>query len=250
MITYNYPNTAVILAAGQGTRLFPYTKDRPKCMLMFGDVPLIELQVRSFRMCGISNIIVVTGYRSDLIESYLRSGVTYVHNKNFAMTSSMYSLWLALNRVEDGCFVLNSDVLFHPEILRNLVMSSYPNVLSIDFEAYLNEEEMKVKVNGRRVIALSKSLHNGDGENVGLLKFDSNGVSRLFHIIDDSVKEGFIKEMVPYAVNKLAKDIHIEAVSVDGLPWIEIDFPEDYKKAVQEVFPRIQTYWESHKTLP
>lgn len=242
MMVAGFPDTAIILAAGQGTRLLPYTKDQPKCMLMFGGVPLISIQIQCFRMFGIERIIVVTGYKSGVVEGWLKDSVEYVHNPDFSTTSSMYSLWLGLSKVEDGCFILNSDVLFHPEILHRLATASNPEALAMDFDAHLNEEEMKVKVEGRRVVALSKSLRDGHGENVGLLKFSSYGKERLKRTVEDLLEQGFKKEMVPFAVSRLAGEMYIEAVPVSGLPWIEIDFPEDYKRALNEVFPRIREH--------
>ncbi|SFM64622.1 NTP transferase domain-containing protein [Thermodesulforhabdus norvegica] len=236
----DFPDTAVILAAGQGTRLLPYTKDHPKCMLPFDGVPLISLQIRCFLMCGIERIVVVTGYGSEVVEDWLGDSVEYVHNADFQTTSSMYSLWLGLSKVDKGCFILNSDVLFHPEILRRLATDPHSEALAMDFDAHLNEEEMKVKVEGSRVVALSKSLRDGHGENVGLLKFSAYGKQRLQETIGLLLEQGFRKEMVPFAVDRLAAEMYIEAVPVAGLPWIEIDFPEDYERALNEIFPRIR----------
>ena len=234
------PRTAIILAAGQGTRLMPYTKDKPKCMLTFDGYPLIFFQTAIFRYHGVDNIVVVTGYKAERIREYLGKSVTYIHNEKYEETSSMYSLWLARDIIQEGgCFVLNSDVLFHPEILRNLIKSEHPNALAMDFDATLDEEEMKVIVNGRRVVALSKSFSSADGENVGLLKFDPQGCKELFEVIEKEISQGNTTQMVPYAVNILAKKLFIEAVPVNDFPWIEIDFPSDYEKAVQDIFPAI-----------
>ncbi len=235
-----YPKTAIILAAGQGTRLLHYTADRPKCMLTFDDNYLIGIQIRFFRAFDINNIVVVTGYKRELIEDYLRDTVKYVFNDRYGETSSMYSLWLARDLAKNGCFIVNSDVLFHPGILEKLIQSSSPNALAMDFNAVLNEEEMKVIVNNGRVMALSKSFEKADGENVGLLKFDSQGMSMMFDAMNELFRNSGDKLMVPSAVDFVAKHLYIEAISVDGLPWIEIDFPEDYEKACKFVYPKIK----------
>ncbi|MGC8718482.1 MAG: NTP transferase domain-containing protein [Thermodesulforhabdaceae bacterium] len=231
---------AIILAAGQGKRLLPYTKDRPKCLLDFGGKSLIEIQLAAFSSCGIRNVTVVVGYRGDLVMSRLGNAVSYVTNDRYEDTSSMYSLWLARESFSGGCIVLNSDVLFHPGILRRLLDSESPNALAMDFHARLNEEEMKVRVEGRRVKGLSKSFVEADGENVGMLKFDKTGWSLLMETIEAFLREGHEKEMVPFAVDAISSKCFIEAVPVNHLPWIEIDFPEDYERAVNEIYPSVK----------
>ncbi|MCX7822407.1 MAG: phosphocholine cytidylyltransferase family protein [Syntrophobacterales bacterium] len=230
---------AIILAAGQGKRLLPYTKDRPKCLLQFGEKSLIEIQIEALRVCGIKDVTVVIGYRGDLVKGRLGDRAKYVENIRYEDTSSMYSLWLAGRNFSGSCVILNSDVLFHPSILKKLLDSKSPNALAMDFHSHLNEEEMKVLVEGKRVKGLSKAFRQADGENVGMLKFDENGWSLLFETIEDLLNQGYIGEMVPFAVNAIVSRCFIEAVSVDHLPWIEIDFPEDYERAQKEIYPAV-----------
>ncbi len=240
MSILEYPETAIILAAGQGTRLLHHTARKPKCMLTFEDNYLIGIQVRFFRAFSINNIVVVTGYKRELIEDFLGNTVKYIFNERYSETSSMYSLWLARDMAKEGCFIVNSDVLFHPEILKKLIYSRSPNALAMDFDAVLNEEEMKVVVDNGRVMALSKSFRDADGENVGLLKFDSEGMDMMLDAMNELFRSGGDRLMVPSAVDLVAKRLYIEAVSVDGLPWIEIDFPEDYERACRFVYPEIK----------
>ncbi|MEJ5301619.1 MAG: phosphocholine cytidylyltransferase family protein [Thermodesulforhabdaceae bacterium] len=233
-------NKAVILAAGQGKRLLPYTKDRPKCLLDFGGRTLIEIQLAAFESCGIKDVTVVVGYKSERVREILGNRVVYVENEEYENTSSMYSLWLARETGYQGCIVLNSDVLFHPDILRKLLACESPNALAMDFHANLNEEEMKVRVEGKRVSGLSKAFKDADGENVGMLKFDAAGWDILMNTIEKLLAQGHLKEMVPFAVDTIASGCFIEAVPVERLPWIEIDFPEDYEKAIREIYPVIE----------
>ncbi len=237
------PKKAFILAAGQGKRLLPYTKDKPKCLITFNDLSLIELQIASLKLFGINDIVVVVGYEKEKVKEKLRSSVRYIINNLYEETSSMYSLWLAKEEANDGFLLLNSDVLFHPVIMEKLLLCPSSNALAMDFNAILGEEEMKVVVNGKRVVSLSKALKEADGENVGMLKFDKEGSRILFEKIEELLELGYFKEMVPFAVNAIAPFCFIEAVSVDNLPWIEIDFPEDYEKAKREIFPEIEKFF-------
>ena len=89
---------AIILAAGQGTRLLPYTKDLPKCMVEICGKPLIEFQLEVLRSCGISDVNLVVGYESHKLESY---GIPTYKNDNFDCTNMLYSLFCAEAAFQD-----------------------------------------------------------------------------------------------------------------------------------------------------
>ncbi len=228
---------AIILAAGRGTRLWPHTKDRPKCLLPIGGKTLIEHQVGTLETQGITDITVVTGYFGEKIRQVLGARVSYVDNARFVDTSSMYSLWLARSAATEGCIILNADVLFHAEILRSLLASPHADALAVDYDSVLVDEETKVQIDGERVLALSKTLQLGDAENVGMVKMSAAGSSVLFAKIAELLRHNHAQEMVPFAVNAIASSHFLAAVSVESLPWIEIDFPEDYQRACEEVYP-------------
>lgn len=230
---------AIILAAGVGQRLLPYTKDIPKCLLDVGNKTILEYQVETLFSQGIERVSVVTGYCSEKIRVVLGTSVDYIHNPDFETTSSMYSLWLARAVAEEGFVVLNADVLFHSNILKSLLESPHPDALAVDPDAILDEESMKVLLRGERVLGLSKDFRQADAENVGMIKFSPRGSKILFVKIEELLRQGLRKVMVPYAVNAIASAYPLAAVSVHELPWIEIDFPDDYERARKTVYPAI-----------
>ena len=231
---------AIILSAGQGSRLLPLTQDRPKCLLDIGGRSIIEHQVDLLVAEGIRQITVVIGYMGLKVREVLGSRVVYCENDLFASTSSMYSLWLARDAAADGFLVVNSDVLFHGDILKSLLNSPHGDALAVDFESVMAEEEMKVQVRDGRVVALSKQLSNGDGENLGMVKLTAEGSRVLFTKIDELLRQNHRQVMVPFALNAIAPSYDLAAVPVQGLPWIEIDFPEDYERAREVVYPAIR----------
>ena len=101
---------AIILAAGQGHRLWPYTQDRPKCLLDIGGKTILEHQVHALLAQGIDRITVVTGYLGHMIRDVLGEQAQYITNQHYTETSSMYSLWLARGAALEGCLILNADV--------------------------------------------------------------------------------------------------------------------------------------------
>ena len=106
---------AIILAAGQGKRLHPLTLTKPKCMIeLFGN-SLLEKQLSVFRKCGINDITVVTGYKSETIDF---ANVTYIENKNFMNTNMIESLFSAVDNFSDSTIVSYGDIIFEERILK------------------------------------------------------------------------------------------------------------------------------------
>ena len=236
---------AIILAAGKGTRL-DGAAVKPKCLVEVGGLTLLQRQIDSLRNANINEIVVVVGFGADIIRGECSNEISFVENVHFAETSSLYSLWLAREHLTDGFVVLNSDVLFHPRLLTNLLESSRADALLIsdtDIETSpLGDEEMKVKVREERVVDISKAMDplEADGENVGIVKFSASGAKALAGYMDELIASGAVKDWAPRAFREFALNHPLYALSTGGLPWIEIDFPGDYQRAVDEIYPRIE----------
>jgi choline kinase len=163
----------------------------------------------------------------------------------------VYSLWLAREHLLDGFVVLNCDVLFHPQLLERLLSSPLEDALLVDLvdknNNQLGDEEMKVKISDGLVIDIRKDLEpaEADGENVGIVKFSASGARRLVEEMDALISRGQLKDWAPRAFGEFAKRYPLHAISTEDYPWIEIDFPEDYRKAKEEVFPQINAMAES-----
>ena len=139
--------------------------------------------------------------------------------------------------------VLNCDVLFHPVLLLDLLSSRHPDALLMAYhppnQAPLGDEEMKVKVRRGRVVDMSKTMDpaEADGENVGIVKFSASGASSLVEIMDGLVEAGDVKAWAPRAFLEFSRTTPLFALGTRGFPWIEIDFPEDYRRAIREISP-------------
>ena len=237
----------IILAAGAGTRLNGAAV-KPKCLVEVGGMSLLRRQIRALRKANIDDIVVVLGFAGQTIKHECDENVLFVENPRFAQTSSLYSLWLARHHLSDGFVVLNSDVLFHPQILKELLTSSYADALLISYQrdqnTPLGDEEMKVKVKEDLVIDISKEMNplEADGENVGIVKFSPSGAKLLVQYMDDLIARGLSNAWAPRAFLEFALHHKLHAVSTRGYPWIEIDFPEDYQKAIHEIYPNIEVH--------
>jgi choline kinase len=233
----------VILAAGKGARLNGTTGNKPKCLLRVGGRTLIERQIDVLRSFGIDDIVLVIGCRADLVRRACGHGVTYIENTRFAQTNSLYSLWLARPLLAGGFVVMNCDVLFHPQMLSDLLTARHENALLISYDdGPLGDEEMKIRTRCGRVVEISKQLEatSADGENVGVAKFGAAGARVLIEILDRRVAAGGLRDWAPRAFGDFALTHPLYAVGTRGLPWTEIDFSEDYERAVNEVLPAIE----------
>ena len=181
----------VILAAGKGSRLNGTLGDKPKCLLRIGDKTLVERQIESFRAVGIDDIVIVVGCQAERVQRTCGHRITYVENTRFAQTNSLYSLWLARPLLLDGFVVMNCDVLFHPQLLEDLVTSRHQDALLISYcDGPLGDEEMKIKVRRGCVVEIAKTLapEEADGENLGVVKFGAEGARLLTTLMDENTK--------------------------------------------------------------
>src|SRR5688572_13584929 len=173
---------AIILAAGKGTRL-DGAAVKPKCLVEVGGSTLLHRQIETLRSLNVRKIVIVVGFGADSIREECDAEISFVENNVFAETSSLYSLWLAREHLNDGFVVLNSDVLFHPQMLADLLESDHGDALLIsDADPNpLGDEEMKIKVRDQLVVDMSKQIDplEADGENVGIVKFSASGAQFL-----------------------------------------------------------------------
>jgi choline kinase len=236
----------VILAAGRGSRLNGAASDSPKCLVEAGGVTLVERQIRALRRAGIDDISVVVGCQAERVRRACGHRASYVENAQYAQTNSMYSLWMARPLLYEGFVVLNCDVLFHPDLLDDLLTARHDNALLLAYreadQPMFGDEEMKVKVRCGRVTDMSKAMDpaEADGENLGIVKFGPEGAAALVEIMDRLVDAGGVRDWAPRAFAEFAKTYPLHAIGTRGLPWIEIDFPEDYERAVRDVLPLIE----------
>jgi choline kinase len=237
---------AIILAAGKGSRLNGVAGDVPKCLVRVGHLTLIERQIESLRDAGVEDIAVVVGFKEGMVREVCGPEVEYIENPIHFRTNSLYSLWLARQRLTDGFVILNSDVLFHQQMLEDLLTAHYEDALLIAYQdgtsSPLGDEEMKVKVRGGRVEDISKAIspREADGENVGIAKFGAAGAKLLVRKMDALVAKGEFRAWAPRAFRDFAAERALHAIGTRGFPWIEIDFPEDYRRAINEVLPKIE----------
>ena len=240
----------VILAAGRGARLNGSSGDMPKCLVTLGGETMLGRNIRLLRDAGVDEVVVVIGCAAETVRRAC-SGVTFVENARYAQTNSLYSLWLARPFLGDGFLVMNCDVLAHPQLLVDLLTAKYADALLVgyrDNDTSYSDEEMKVRVRCGRVVDIAKEMtpDDADGENVGIVKFSASGARTLIALMDELMADGQHKAWAPRAFQAFASRRPLHAIGTRGYPWIEIDFPEDYRRAVELVLPDIERDQQSN----
>lgn len=239
-----HPPCAIILAAGRGRRLGVLTRAQPKCLLQVGARTLLEHQLAALAQVGVERVAVVIGFAGERVRQVGGARLHYIVNERSTLTNSFYSLWLAREVARDGFLLLNADVLFHPDLLLRLLHSPYPDALTVECRDLFGPEEMKVQLEGDRVLALSKQLPaaRAHAENVGVIKFSPVGAQVLFVTIEKLLAGGAERELAPFAFDALARHYPLHAVPINGVPWIEIDFAADLSRARREILPALTSH--------
>ena len=239
---------AVILAAGQGTRIRSVHGEHPKCLIEVDNATILDHQLDALYKSGVTDVTIVVGYEKDQIINHVRSRKLshlqrfhFVENPAFAITNNIYSLWLALDWVRGDSFVvLNADVIFDADVLDRAVRANAP--ISMIVDPLWRDETMKVIIHGDRVIQMSKKIarEQFSGTYIGITIFSKDIQARFVEKMTSVISAGRVNEFFNVAVQELVDDgVHVGYTSTDGLAWAEIDDPTDLSFAQQNVFPQI-----------
>ena len=235
------PEHAVILSAGQGSRLLPLTQDLPKCLLEIDGRSMLEWQLRALAQVGVRRAVVVTGFRTERVEAALPRiappglAVRALFNPFYQVADNLASCWMARGELSGSCLLLNGDTLFEPEIARRLIDAPpAPITLTIDRKPRYDDDDMKVITDGARLCAVGKKLAEGvNGESIGFSRFQGDGAALFVAEIERTMrtKEGTGLWYLS-AMNRLASSgADVRVVSIEGLDWGELDFVADLAPA-------------------
>ncbi|MBI9060324.1 MAG: phosphocholine cytidylyltransferase family protein [Labilibaculum sp.] len=179
---------AIILAAGVGSRIRPFTDNCPKSLLKVGENTILEMMISRILDCDINEIIIVDGYLKEQIKNYVKTkfpdlNVSFATNDKYAETNTGYSLLLAKDFIQDSGFIkFDADVVFDKEILRKLIECEHESFLCIDKNIDLDAEEIKVIIdNQNRILKANKIVNPKDavGESIGIEKIGKNTAKLL-----------------------------------------------------------------------
>lgn len=239
---------AVILAAGQGTRIRSVHGERPKCLISAGRQTILDHQLKALSTAGVDEVAIVVGYEKEQIINHVGTRydhiglmIDFIENRVFASTNNIYSLWCARKWIRNESFIcLNADVIFEPEILESALQG--PAQISMIVDPEWRDETMKVIISGDRVIRMSKKISRDEfhGTYIGVTTFRRPASKRFFGKMHDFMCAGRVNEFFNAAVQELADEgVGVGFTTTAGLAWAEIDDPLDLTFAQQNVFPQL-----------
>jgi choline kinase len=232
------PQKAIILAAGQGSRLLPHTHDLPKCLLDLAGRSMLGWQLQALAAAGVGEAVIVTGFRSDLVDSALRQitprgmRVRTLFNPFYKVADNLASCWMARNELTGPALILNGDTLFEPRVARTLFAAPAAAItVTIDRKPAYDEDDMKVITRSDQLASIGKKLPMAEvtGESIGFLRFSSEGAATFVAEIERTMRslEGTGLWYLS-AIDRLAKaGTDVRVASIEGLDWAELDFPAD-----------------------
>jgi choline kinase len=233
--------TAIILAAGLGSRLRPLTDATPKCLLDVGGKTILARQLERIAAAGIRRAVVVTGYRADDVEVHLRTNrppieVLLAPNPEYATTGNCMSVLAARTRADGtGVVICDGDVVLTGDALQRLVAESGPAALLLDTETALADEEMKALIDpAGNVRRLSKQLVPSEcaGESIGIQKVGGLALP-IFWATLESMREsgdtqGYYEDAFQRMINA---GVSFRTVPIGHHEWTEIDDLADLEDA-------------------
>jgi L-glutamine-phosphate cytidylyltransferase len=247
---------AIIIAAGMGKRLMPYTKNRPKCMLEIGGKPLIKHQTDSLASLGIKEIYIIKGYKQEAFDIY-KSDFNYYVNDNYQNNNILESLFYAEPEISGDVVILYSDIIFNKRVVEKLLESKeeISIVADVDWEAnYIGRQDHPITeaesvifdTNGYvqkigKALGVDKDLISGEFIGMLMLRGDgANTLKSLYHKSRKKYQQGpfqkamtFSKAYMTDMIQELVDcSVKVSCVQIRN-GWKEIDTMEDYQSATE-----------------
>ena len=242
---------AILLSAGRGSRLLPLTESRPKCLLPVGTTTLLGFQLDTLEACGITEVIVVTGFMTGLVEQEIARhngsiGVTSFYNPFFEVSDNLASCWMVREHMKEDFLLINGDTLFEKELLEDVLFSPSQSIqVTIDRKPNYDSDDMKVSLDGQRLLAIGKSINtaDADAESIGLLRFMGQGPAIFRAKLEQVMRtQAGVSSWFLKVIDAIADTTgQVGSFSIEGRHWNEVDTIKDYH-SIDPCFSRVLQY--------
>ena len=244
----NFKPKAIILAAGEGTRLRPYTLDRPKCLVEVDSRSLLDRQLAVLAAEGVDSVLMIGGYRAEMLQ---RPGVGLRLNPRYSETNMVWTLFSAEADLEGNVLICYGDIVYSREILQAILQSNADISVTIDleWESYWrarNEdplddaETLKLHPDGRiyEIGQKPRSLQDIEGQYMGLIKLSPRGIDAFKQVFHDAtaarnlqgkpVERAYMTDLLQAVINA---GYPVQSVPIKG-GWVEVDTVGDLHSEV------------------
>jgi len=231
--------TALLLAAGTGSRLYPLTQNAPKCLTMVNGMSILERLIASLNLHGFKRLVVVTGHLETQIRDFLGNQVggmkiDYIFSPLYKTTNNIYSLWMARKFINEPFLLFESDLVFDESLLDAMM---YPDRIAVaKMQSWMNGTCVIIN-RFHRVKAFLADNADGFGETkyktVNIYSLSLNYWHEIVKRLDTRISDGKVNDYYEIIFAEMIADgsLSFENVSFDGKPWYEIDTIEDLAKA-------------------
>jgi choline kinase len=237
---------AILLSAGQGSRMLPLTAERPKCLIDFSGRTLIEWQIEMLARGGVKRFDVVTGFMSDMVDAVIariddpRITVTTRFNPFYKVADNLGSCWIAREAMEGDFLILNGDTLVSEEIVARVQEDrGWPIAVTVDIKDAYDSDDMKVERaggGGEQLVHIGKTLGaaQSHAESIGFLAFRGEGPALFREAVRRAMRtpEG-VQHWYLKVIDGLAATGKVGTASIEGLGWAEVDFLNDIEIATR-----------------
>ena len=230
---------AIILVAGEGKRLLPFTNTNPKCFVEVKGVTILENALDLLSKNNIQTVRIVIGHLKNIVRdkiglNYKGMNIEYITNDNFHSTNSMYSLYLGLDDVVEPTWVLEGDVFFEEKILKMPIKSNFSWFVDSSMRE-LDGAYIKSDKGGRaislQIIKNGNKLEDDLSKSIGILHLCIDGVLKLKDWLSAGVQARQTNLYYDLIVDEHLMEIFVELIDVSGAKWFEIDTNDDLEKA-------------------
>lgn len=231
--------TALLLAAGTGSRLYPLTQNSPKCLTMVHEKSILERLVINLKQQGFKRLVIVTGYLENYIREALgtKSGnmtIEYIYSPLYKTTNNIYSLWMARERINEPFILVESDLVFDVSQLDDMI---YPDRIAVaQMQPWMNGTT--VTINKSQQI---KNFHNGTAaqldknnyKTVNMYSFSLFSWHAIVDRLNQYISAGKVNCYYETIFAEMVREgnLSLQAVSFDRKPWYEIDTIHDLAEA-------------------
>ncbi len=236
--------TALLLAAGTGSRLYPLTKDEPKCLTNVNGKTILERMINNLQLQGFKRLVIVTGHLQQCIRDYLGEQIgelkiEYIFSPLYKTTNNIYSLWMAKELINEPFLLLESDLVFDETLLNDMI---FPDRIALaEMQPWMNGTCVTVNQSNMVSEFLTDDKETSDEikyKTVNIYSLSLDSWKKIIKRLDIQISAGNVNSYYETVFADMISDnsLKLKSVSFDGRPWYEIDTLEDLTLA-EKIFP-------------